>query len=222
MDLLQTAEAIDGYRKSCSQDSINQLARANHSYTPQSQEVKNGPYGSKIVTLFPNADAGLPHTRPPNIICVPSYFPMTNETMQHELLHLHQRQHLAEWESKFSQQGWGPVAENHIPERWLRRCRLNPDTLGTRFYSWQNQWVPLPLFEREDKPDLRQCVVRWWNQKSGSLTTEPPDSFVSAFGKNHPQAEHPREVNAVVLARQFRESSWDDLEEYLPTFLGSR
>lgn len=222
MDLLQTAEALDTYRYSCSQNQQNQLARSSHSYSLMNSDVRSAPYNAKIVQLHPTADAGLPHTRPPNLICVPAYYPLNNETLLHELLHLHQRNHTYEWDAKFAAQGWSVFPEQTIPERWKRRCRLNPDTLEKRFYSWENQWVPLPMFEREDKPDLRQCVVRWWDQKSGSLLSEPPASFVSAFGKNHPQPEHPREVSAVILSRQFRDSTWDDLASYLPSFLSSK
>lgn len=222
MDILSIAERYDGYRSRCSQDILNQSARSSQSYTQMNLLLQPAPYKAQMVQLHPTADAGLPHTRPPNLICVPAYYPMNNETLLHELLHLHQRNEVEKWENKFSAQGWIPCPDETIPERWRRRCRLNPDTLSQRFYSWQNQWVPLPMFEREDKPDLRQCIVRWWDQKSGSLTTEPPASFVAAFGKNHPQPEHPREVSAVILARQFRESQWEDLEEYLPSFLSSK
>lgn len=221
MDLLQKAEAIDNYRSLCSQNSINKAARSNHSYTPMEPALRDGPYGSKLLQLYPTADAGLPHTRPPNLICIPAYYAMNNETMNHELLHLHQRDHPLQWEAKFSQQGWVPLSAQSIPDRWFKRCRLNPDTLDKQFYAWENQWVPLPLFEREDKPDLRQCIVRWWDQRSGSLTEDPPASFVRAFGKNHPQPEHPREVSAVLLSRQFRDSPWNDLENYLPSFLST-
>lgn len=222
MDVLSIAERFDNYRFRCSQDPFNQASRSSHSYIQMSPIVQPAPYNAQIVQLHPTADAGLPHTRPPNLICVPAYYPMNNETLLHELLHLHQRKNEVEWETKFSNQGWAPFPEKTIPERWLKRCRLNPDTFEKQFYSWENQWVPLPLFEREDKPDLRQCVVRWWDQKSGSLTTDPPSSFVAAFGKNHPQPEHPREVSAVILSRQFRESTWDELEAYLSTFLRSK
>lgn len=222
MDVLRIAEQLDNYRSRCLQDPLNQSARSSHSYSLMNSGLQPTSYNANIVQLHPTADAGLPHTRPPNFICIPAYYPMNNETLLHELLHLHQRNHSNEWEQKFWNQGWAPVSEESIPDRWIRRCRLNPDTLSQRFYSWENQWVPLPMFEREDKPDLRHCVVRWWDQKSGSLTTEPPKSFVAAFGKNHPQPEHPREVTAVILSRQFRESKWDDLESYLPTFLRSK
>lgn len=222
MDVLHIAEQLDSYRSRCSQDPLNKSARSTHYYSLMNSGLQPTSYNATIVQLHPTADAGLPHTRPPNFVCVPAYYPMNNETLLHELLHLHQRNHSNEWDQKFSAQGWAPFPEESIPDRWKRRCRLNPDTLSQRFYSWENQWVPLPMFEREDKPDLRECIVRWWDQKSGSLTTEPPNSFVAAFGKNHPQPEHPREVSAVILARQFRESKWDDLESYLPTFLRSK
>lgn len=221
MNILAMAEHFDGYRYQCSMDPLNELARKNHSYSQMVETVDDAPYNAKLVHLHPTADGGLPHTRPPNLICVPAYYPMNNETLQHELLHLHQRNHTEEWDSKFKRQGWEMFPEQMIPERWRRRCRLNPDTVSSRFYSWENQWIPLPMFEREDTPDLRQCLVRWWDQKSGALTVEPPRSFVQAFGKNHPQPEHPREVTAVLLARQFKDSGWDDLESYLPIYLRS-
>jgi len=220
MNELQFAEFLDGYRTNCSKDTLNHLARKGHAYTVMDQNsVKEGPGGSKLITMYPNADAGLPHTRPPNLICVPAYYNLTNETLLHECLHIHQRNQKSKWEAYFSKQGWVPVAESHVPERWRRRVRLNPDTLDSRFYAWENRYVPLPLFEREDRPDLRECVVRWWDQRSGGLLSEPPPSFVKAFGANHPQAEHPREVSAVNLSRQFRMSTWDELEAYVGKIL---
>lgn len=216
MNKLDQAEAIDEYRSRCEQDPVNRLARFEHSYIQMGgTQPRAGPAGCWLITMAPSADAGLPHTRPPNLICVPAYYDLNNETLLHELLHLHQRKEGDRWEGYFRTQGWEPVAEQHVPGRWLRRVRLNPDTIDKRFYAWENRYVPLPMFEREDHPDLRECLVRWWDQRSGSLSADPPDSFVKAFGRNHPQPEHPREVNAVVLARQFRMSTWDDLEKYL-------
>ena len=220
MNDLQYAEFLDGYRSACFKDPLNQLARKGHAYALMDQSaVKEGPGGSKLLTMFPNADGGMPHTRPPNLICVPAYYNLTNETLLHERLHIHQRDHKSKWDGFFSQQGWVPVADGLIPDRWARRVRLNPDTLDSRFYAWENRFVPLPLFEREDRPDLRECVVRWWDQRSGGLLPDPPPSFVKVFGSNHPQPEHPREVNAVNLSRQFRLSSWDELESYLGKIL---
>jgi hypothetical protein len=220
MNILDQAELLDQYRTRCEQDPVNRLARFDHSYTVMGGTApRSGPGGCTLVTLSPSADGGLPHTRPPNIICVPAYFPMNNEIMQHELLHLHQRREDSRWRGYFHKQGWEPIAEQHVPDRWLRRVRLNPDTIDQRFYAWENRWVPLPMFEREDEPDIRECIVRWWDQRSGSLLAEPPSSFSSTFGRYHPQPEHPREVNAVVMARQFRNQTWDDLERYLKTII---
>lgn len=220
MDDLQAAELYDSYRQTCSLDPLNSAARANHFYSAiDSKDIVGG---FKLLTLHPTADAGFPHTRPPNLICIPAYYNLTNETLIHEALHLHQRRHAPIWDAYFQRQGWMPVAEQHIPERWRRRVRLNPDTLDSRFYAWENQYVPLPLFEREDKPDLRACIVRWWDKKHGSLLSEPPESFVRTFGRNHPQPEHPREVSAVNLARQFRQTDWDSVEAALPNILTSK
>ena len=91
--------------------------------------------------------------------------------------------------------------------------------MDQRFYAWENRWVPLPLFEREDRPDLRECSVHWWDQRTGELGKNPPPSFSSTFGHYHPQAEHPREVSAVILARRFKLETWETLEEYLDGYL---
>ncbi len=222
MSFLDHAESIDQYRTACAEDLVNSLARQNQSYTLMSGgKPQSGPYGTTIVQLYPNADGGLPHTRPPNLICVPAYYNLNNETLLHETLHVHQRKNKYDWNSYFYRQGWIPIPEQTIPERWVRRTRLNPDTLDQRFYAWENQWVPLPLFEREDKPDLRSCLVRWWDMRSGSLLSDPPRSFEATFGKNHPQPEHPREVSAVILSRQFRDSTWTDLEDHIKNLFQS-
>ena len=225
MPVLDIPESIDHYRELCQKDHCNALARRSHSYVAMNSfSTEPGPYNTEIITMFPTADAGMPHTRPPNYICMPAHYPLEHfqETLQHELLHIHQRRNDQAWRALFYNQGWIPLSENHIPERWLSRCRLNPDTMSQRFYAWENRWVPLPLFEREDKPDMRECSVRWWDQRTGDLGRNPPPSFDATFGKNHPQAEHPREVSAVILARQFKLETWESLEEYLDVYLGAK
>jgi hypothetical protein len=225
MPTLDIPESIDHYRERCLKDPCNALARKNHSYVAMSSfQVEQGPYNTEIIRMFPTADAGMPHTRPPNYICMPEHYPenLYDETLQHELIHIHQRRNDLAWRELFHKQGWVPLADQHIPERWLYRCRLNPDTMDQRFYAWENRWVPLPLFERLDKPDLRECSVRWWDQRTGELERNPPPSFNSTFGSHHPQPEHPREVSAVIFARQFRLETWENLEEYLDGYLGTK
>lgn len=225
MPVLDIPESIDHYREICSKDTCNALARKSHSYVAMNSfKTEPGPYNTEIITMYPTADAGMPHTRPPNYICMPAHYPQEyyQETLQHELIHIHQRRNDSSWHSLFYKQGWIPITAEQIPERWLSRCRLNPDTMSQRFYAWENRWVPLPLFDREDKPDMRECSVRWWDQRTGDLDRNPPPTFNAAFGRNHPQPEHPREVNAVNLARQFRLETWETLEEHLDVYLSSK
>jgi len=59
--------------------------------------------------------------------------------------------------------------------------------------------MPLPVFEREDKPKLEEASVRWLDLKTGFLLRSPPEDFQTFFGPvNDP--EHPAEVAAYSLA----------------------
>jgi hypothetical protein len=73
--------------------------------------------------------------------------------------------------------------------------------------------VPLPLYEREDRPDLRNVVMRWWDRETGTLQAEAPRSFQERFGSMPSQPEHPRELAAVELAARFQSPS--DIDRYL-------
>jgi hypothetical protein len=204
MDLLRQAEQLDGYLKTCQLSPVNTKAREGLIYEPFSSNTKKGAADSIIVTMHPTAEAGLPHTRPPNLICIPAYYPedRMDNLLRHELVHLDQRKRPGVWRERFLREGWIPISDSEVPPIHRQRLRLNPDTLHDGFWAWKGIHVPLPLFERTDKPDLRQTQVRWWNRETGHLLAEPPTSFQRVFGAHHPQAEHPREVSAVLLAEK--------------------
>lgn len=214
MQRLRDAEFIDGYFEKIQADPVNRLARQDLSYSAFSEKVDQW-LGTEIVTMHPSAEAGMPHTRPPNIICIPVYYPDSRreETLRHEYVHVDQRNRRDVWNTFFRKEGWSRVDDSEIPERWLRRCRMNPDTIDQRFWAWKGQYVPLPLFEREDKPDLRQVSVQWWDQESGVRMPEAPRSFLEKYGSMPSQPEHPRELTAVDLGRSFQTPS--DLNSYL-------
>jgi hypothetical protein len=216
MEQLKKAEAIDGFQERIEKDPINKLSRKGLHYTISSGDSQFEPWvlNTEIITMHSMAEAGMPHTRPPNLICMPAFFPESRrqETLIHELIHIDQRRRKEVWEAKFKREGWTPIAESEVPERWLRRCRLNPDTLDQRFYAWKGRYVPLPLFEREDKPELRAIQVRWWDQETGILQPQPPQSFIARYGTPS-QPEHPRELAAVEVASTLKKLS--DLDRYL-------
>ena len=216
MEQLKKAEAIDHFQERVEKDPLNKLSRKGLYYNTPTGDSQSQPWAlnTEIITMHPMAEAGMPHTRPPNFICMPAFFPeeRKQETLVHELIHIDQRRRKDVWEAKFKREGWSPIEESEVPERWLRRCRLNPDTIDQRFYAWKGRYVPLPLFEREDKPELRVVQVRWWDKETGILQPQPPQSFVSRYGDS-PQPEHPRELAAVEIAKELKKLS--DIDRYL-------
>lgn len=215
MEALSKAELYDHFLQTVSQDPVNFRARQNLSYFPMDYQTKPWWLDTEIVTMHPTAEAGLPHTRPPNLICIPKYYPEEHmeHTLAHELVHIDQRRRKYKWDAFFEREGWKPVSESDIPPRWLSRCRMNPDTIDDRFWAWQGRYVPLPLFEREDKPDLRHVSIQWWDKETGIRQGNAPQSFQLRYGSNPSQPEHPRELAAVELAKILQTPS--DIDRYL-------
>jgi len=211
MSILERAEHIDGFQELCKRNEVNRLARMKCSYTAwndQSLAEKAKAFlgtmeagdDIHVVILNPSAEGGMPHTRAPAVICLPAYFSEARlpDTLKHELVHISQRRIPEVWETRARMEGWVRVSESVIPENWLRRCRLNPDTVGARFFAWEGRHVPLPLFVREDKPDLRETVVRWYDMRDGIVKSAVPPSFSKKYGGNLSSSamEHPYELSA--------------------------
>lgn len=225
--LLDKAEALDSYRFRCRENEFNNMGRSGNQYIfhadPVLQEKAESCLakyevgkGCRVITLHPSADEGFPHTRPPNLICLPtSYHSELEETMLHEALHIHQRNNPDLWIAYSIRQGWWPVSSWEVPDRWRDRCRINPDTITRPFWSWQNRWIPLPLFVSEARPLLSRCDIRWFDMEKGVLETKIPDSFTKRYGIIS-QPEHPYETGAVELSRR-KISSYKDLERVLKT-----
>ena len=217
MNVLDKAEALDGYRKACEESEPHAKARATHRYelatiSPTAQNflieaVRSIPLlkGTEMVILDSSADNGFPHTRPPNYIFLPASMcaesPATNtfkETLLHEAIHIHQRRYKGVWESSLKRAGWTPVPKGTIPDEFLARLRLNPDTIGVPFYAFNNYHIPLPLFG--PTPSLQTTTVQWFDTRMGSLFHEPPKEFTKKYGPNINQPEHPYEIYAEIFA----------------------
>jgi hypothetical protein len=199
--LLDEADRLDGYVSACRASPINSAARLLCQYHPwNDQSLAEGIMSdeeAKIIIMAPSAEGGMPHTRAPNIICIPAYFPESklHETLKHELVHISQRQNPEVWRKRGLAEGWTPILEADLPSEWVQRCRLNPDTYDARFWAWEGRHVPLPLFVREDKPELRDIQVRWWDMKEGRLNSQAPTTFVRKYGNvAASSAEHPYEL----------------------------
>jgi len=201
--LLDEADRLDGYVSACRASPINSAARLLCQYHPwNDQSFAEGIMSdveAKIIIMAPSAEGGMPHTRAPNIICIPAYFPESklHETLKHELVHISQRQNPEVWRKRGLAEGWTPILEADLPSEWVQRCRLNPDTYDARFWAWKGRYVPMPIFEREDKPSLHQIVVRWWDKEEERLSSTAPDSFIKKYGNlTSSKMEHPYELYA--------------------------
>jgi len=206
-DILRKAEVADGFFNLCKRSNVNTLARRMCSYTAWNdqslaQEAKEILHPEdrwvSIVILNPSAEGGMPHTRP-GVICLPAYYPESKmkETLRHEMVHISQKLQPTLWLTRLAMDGWKPVAETAVPEIWRSRCRLNPDTASSRFFAWKGRYIPLPLYIREDKPDLREIQVRWYDITDEIVRTSPPTSFLATYGNlGQNSIEHPYELYA--------------------------
>jgi len=219
-EALYKAEALDGYRRACEACPLNAAARKGQIYAPHFLEkpqlerlykrMFSIPLISTmdVVVLHPSADNGYPHTRPTSVICLPADVMSTGDdaivnTLIHEAIHVHQRRNPAIWSVACSKEGWAAVSDNQIPEEFLNRCRLNPDTFSKqRFWAWETHNVPLPLFVREDYPTLEGVQIKWLDLRNDTVFSDPPPSFKKRYGSNPPQPEHPFELLAVEYAAE--------------------
>lgn len=204
-ELLELAEQSDGYLKAIAKSDINRRARDESAYRPVKTDNSflNIQYSDNqfpkgiIVPMMSSADGGLPHTRGANVICIPVYYPKERleGLLLHERIHLHQKAYRNEYDI-FYKKWWGFKKNTYIiPENIMKLIRINPDTLGWPIYIWRDTWIPLCLFEREDKPNLRDCSYCWYNPKGGVLLKSTPPAWREFFG-GVGQSEHPNELAA--------------------------
>jgi hypothetical protein len=219
MNVLERAESIDGYLKACNNSQPNFVARQNYSYelaniskkaeTFLIDAVKSIPLlkGVEIVVLDSTAEAGFPHTRPPNYICLPASMcteaPATDTfktTLIHEGIHIHQRRFKSIWQSFLLSAGWTPIEREQIPHKFLDSLRLNPDTIGIPLYAFHKYHVPLPLFSQSTTPTLKTANVGWYDTRAGVLFHHPPKEFIAKYGADINQPEHPYEIYAELFS----------------------
>ena len=231
MDILDKAELLDGYRSAVRVSRLNAAARAEQTYdldtlTPAAYTALGKALGSvplaaqaELAILHPTADGGMPHTRPPNVICLPKGVCPTAEqpsrqfidTLAHEAIHVHQRLNPELWAAYLNTRGWTPVAASKIPAEFRERIRLNPDTLQTPFWAWKRVYVPLPLFPKWREPKgLGDVTIEWLNLTTGALFHDPPARFGA---KGLAALEHPYELTAYELQGTVR--TVEQLEQIL-------
>jgi hypothetical protein len=210
---LQAAELRDGYLRACRASEVNTAARQKLHYIPWEDQSladlctlilskePSEPRLPRVIIMHPTADGGMPHTRAGNIICIPANFPHDRlvKTLKHEKLHIQQRAFSEAWKRNLQVDGWSEYPASMLPQHLVSRCRINPDTIASQFWSWKRRWVPMPLFQRPDAPDLREVSVRWWDIENNTLVNNVPASCFERYGTLPPSAyEHPYEIYAYI------------------------
>ena len=227
--VLKRAEMLDGYLRACDLNTLNRQAREDQEYDFSS--ISYEAYGSLLTAanLYPllqgceyvildsSADNGFPHTRPPNLICLPaklcSESPASDDfkiTLIHEAIHIHQRKFPNEWLEGLKLAGWAPIGAEKIPSEFRDRVRINPDTIGSPYWTFNSFHVPLPIFRtRYDLPSLSKVDVLWYDTRTDTLFHEPPKEFIAKYGpiKAIHQPEHPYEIYAELFSKQMLQTS---------------
>jgi len=218
---LATAERQDGYLAQIQSSRANTIARQSMTYAANrlsmsqmellrdkiQEYVSTLPVRLRtvkptIVPLMPSADGGMPHTRPADLVCLPqSAAALIKSTFEHELWHLHQRAHYAEWTSFFEKQWKWKIFEDDLDPELEKVRRLNPDTLEDPLWIWNNEWVPVCVFNNPNTPSFQDTSTVFYNARTGYRFSKLPEAMEAFFTSSlSPSAyEHPCETSAYMI-----------------------
>ena len=169
---------------------------------------KMGELSVWVWTVPNSCEQGLPHTRGIDVIAIPENYPKENlaPLMDHEYVHILQRLSPESW-ARFYRLKWfyniytaAPVG---MPKELIALKRANPDTVNEPFACWKSRWWSVPVYISSSNLSLRKAQVKWWDQETGIVKSEPPEEWVVFFG-NIVQSEHPHEISAEYLSGPLR------------------
>jgi hypothetical protein len=150
----------------------------------------------KIVCLMHSADGGMPHTRPPNLICYPM-MNLSQTTFIHELCHLHQRKFPEVWSTIFHSLGWKPW-DDMLPSSLESHRRYNPDTIDSPLWI-RDKWVPIPIFRNVMNPVLNEVDIWFYHiEERYHVKTVPEELAIEMIPSS--AYEHPREITAYIIS----------------------
>jgi hypothetical protein len=152
---------------------------------------------------------GLPHTWSPTLIRMTEAdwnSSRRDSILRHERVHLRQRQEPAAWRN-FYRSEWGyeltKTLPPGIPQHWLDRIRINPDTADGPWAVWSGRYVFFPTY-RDAKRSLRNATVQVWDILEKQIV-DPPAQWKQQFcdgGKCPYQFEHPHEIAAEFITHE--------------------
>lgn len=220
---LDEAEQKDRYLEECNEDRLNRLARASNAYAANRMTYSELKYYEvmlenakqrlpprltadltdvRLLPLMPSADAGMPHTRPGELICYPDisrFFQAS--TLIHELWHIHQRVYESMWIEVFRRWGWTEGNESQLPPRIESSRRYNPDTLDRPVWIFRGTWIPVPVFKDISRPRVDDMEIWFVHVKEGHHVRQVPEEMRAEYPTAPPSAfEHPREMAAYLLS----------------------
>lgn len=242
---LNTAEQQDHYIEEVEHSRTNAYARQEMSYLPNKlspkdtealeerinsflpmipPKLKDEGIHPIIISLMPSADGGMPHTRSPNLICLPfSAHSLTIDTFVHEMWHIHQRKFWSVW-IRFYEEAWffKPFDVSDLPERLEEVLRINPDTVYQPLFIWKKEWVPMCVFLNPMSPSFKETAVWFYNVRTRIHYKNIPNEMATFFSRDLPLTayEHPNELAAYMLGNRSPQSS--NAYEILIRHLGER
>ena len=167
-----------------------------------------GPAGTQLWIVSKTCEQGLAHTRDGDRIIIPDniHIGEREATIQHELIHISQRRHPAEWE-QFYRRNWAFEIQDSpptgIPTELIAARRSNPDTWRQPWCCWMGRWWPVAIYTSTTSPQLRDAQTVWWDAWRQKTFQEPPTEWVAFFGRPA-QEEHPHEIAAVLAVAEDR------------------
>ena len=224
MQALYRAEVIDSYRQLVQISAPNRLARGTVKYLPNLYPVHkvlnhsaSWPHG-QVVWMDPDSDKGLPHTRPPNLICIPTNISESSltSTILHEQVHISQRIYPSQW-SKILETAWSMTPwTGDLPEDILLRRRINPDLVLGPTFQWKGDWVPVAIFKSLTSPILNDVDIVWWQISTRSIHRQAPPGWEDYFGPVDNGHEHPYELSAYMIEKDnSTTTAYKELKTYL-------
>jgi hypothetical protein len=166
-----------------------------------------GTVAAWIWTVPDSCENGLPHTRNKNVIAMPDGWSDENSatTLLHESVHLFQRNFSNDWEKFYNNQWNYEIFEEpapFIPKELIEKRRSNPDTDDKPWCRWNKRWWAVPIYDDYNNPRLNQTPIVWYDEKENKILDKPPNEWLTFFGPNINQIEHPNEISAVLLTNK--------------------
>lgn len=216
LNLLYKAEKVDKYQQQIFESKLNRISRYKKYYKPSSINRKKPFIGNNIYILWMDkrADNGLPHTRYPNIICLPENISKSNlkTIILHESVHITQKLYPKEWENIFKK--WDmKVWNGYIPQYIKKQIRINPDTVMAPLFIWKNKWVILGIFESKENPDIRKIKNIWLDITNNNILYIEPKEWIPFFGNIN--GEHPYEIASYYITYPNNSMACDILIRHL-------